>query len=38
LLPAALLPADWPGGALRADYDAWDAHYRRTLRQWSRAE
>ncbi len=36
LLPAALLPADWPGAALRATYDEWDARYRTTLRDWSR--
>jgi phenylacetic acid degradation operon negative regulatory protein len=38
LLPDALLPADWPGARLRATYDAWDAHYRATLREWSRAD
>ena len=37
LLPEALLPADWPGGALRAAYDRWDARYRATLSEWSRA-
>ena len=37
LLPAALLPARWPGGALREVYDGWDARYRATLREWSRA-
>jgi DNA-binding transcriptional regulator PaaX len=36
-LPPALLPADWPGGALRAAYDRWDARYRSTLSEWSRA-
>jgi len=36
LLPQELLPGDWPGGGLRADYDAWDARYRATLRAWSR--
>ena len=30
-------PADWPGGALRAAYDRWDARYRATLSEWSRA-
>ena len=34
LLPAALLPADWPGRALRADYDRYDAAYRAVLRTW----
>jgi len=37
LLPAELLPAGWPGGRLRADYDRWDVRYRTTLRDWSRA-
>jgi phenylacetic acid degradation operon negative regulatory protein len=37
LLPAELLPADWPGAELRAAYDEWDARYRATLRKWSRA-
>ena len=37
LLPAELLPDDWPGAGLRATYDEWDARYRTTLRQWSRA-
>jgi phenylacetic acid degradation operon negative regulatory protein len=36
LLPPELLPADWPGGRLRATYDGWDARYRATLREWSR--
>jgi phenylacetic acid degradation operon negative regulatory protein len=37
LLPAGLLPEDWPGAILRAEYDQWDARYRATLRAWSRA-
>jgi len=37
LLPAELLPADWPGADLRTTYDGWDARYRTTLREWSRA-
>lgn len=37
LLPPELLPADWPGGSLRATYDEWDARYRTTLGEWSRA-
>ncbi len=37
LLPVELLPDDWPGSALRATYDEWDARYRATLRDWSRA-
>jgi phenylacetic acid degradation operon negative regulatory protein len=36
LLPAELVPPAWPGARLRADYDEWDARYRRTLREWSR--
>jgi phenylacetic acid degradation operon negative regulatory protein len=31
LLPAELLPEDWPGDALRHEYDAWDAAYRQVL-------
>lgn len=34
LLPAALLPGDWPGDALRAAYDRYDAAYRAVLREW----
>jgi phenylacetic acid degradation operon negative regulatory protein len=37
LLPAELLPDDWPGDGLRATYDDWDVRYRATLRAWSRA-
>ena len=37
LLPDGLLPPDWPGPALRADYRAWDRHYRQVLRSWGRA-
>ncbi len=36
LLPAELLPADWPGALLRATYDGWDVRYRATLAEWSR--
>ncbi len=32
LLPAALLPAGWPGDALRATYNTWDRTYRGSLR------
>jgi phenylacetic acid degradation operon negative regulatory protein len=38
LLPDELVPADWPGARLRATYDEWDARYRATLREWSRAD
>jgi phenylacetic acid degradation operon negative regulatory protein len=34
LLPPALLPDDWPGAALRHEYDAYDAAYRAVLRAW----
>jgi len=37
LLPPEILPDDWPGAPLRATYDEWDARYRTTLREWSRA-
>lgn len=37
LLPAALLPETWPGDELRAEYDQWDARYRRVLVEWSRS-
>ncbi|MFG1706666.1 PaaX family transcriptional regulator C-terminal domain-containing protein [Nonomuraea sp. M3C6] len=33
LLPAELLPADWPGAELRARYDDFDRHYREVLYQ-----
>ncbi len=38
LLPDELLPAGWPGAPLRVAYDGWDARYRATLREWSRAD
>lgn len=37
LLPDELLPARWPGTALRAEYDRFDRAYRRVLRDWFRA-
>ena len=37
LLPDELLPERWPGGRLREDYTRWDARYRATLWEWSRA-
>jgi phenylacetic acid degradation operon negative regulatory protein len=37
LLPEVLLTPGWPGTRLRAEYDRWDARYRITLRDWSRA-
>ena len=36
LLPAALLPPDWPGAALREQYSRWDRQYRQVLRAWGR--
>ncbi|HEX4128103.1 MAG TPA: PaaX family transcriptional regulator C-terminal domain-containing protein, partial [Acidimicrobiales bacterium] len=36
LLPSELLPVEWPGAALRANYEEWDTRYRATLRDWSR--
>jgi phenylacetic acid degradation operon negative regulatory protein len=36
LLPAELLPARWPGAALREEYDRFDAAYRAVLREWFR--
>ncbi|HEX4081655.1 MAG TPA: PaaX family transcriptional regulator C-terminal domain-containing protein [Acidimicrobiales bacterium] len=36
LLPADLLPPDWPGGQLRETYDDWDRRYRDVLAAWSR--
>ncbi len=37
LLPAELLPADWPGGRLRRTYAEWDRRYRRVLVAWGRS-
>jgi phenylacetic acid degradation operon negative regulatory protein len=37
LLPAELLPPDWPGGTLRLAYEEWDRRYRRVLRAWGRS-
>ncbi len=36
LLPPALLPDDWPGAALRSEYDRYDRAYRAVLRAWFR--
>ena len=36
LLPEELLPRDWPGSALRQEYDRFDAAYRAVLRDWFR--
>jgi phenylacetic acid degradation operon negative regulatory protein len=36
LLPRELLPRRWPGDALRADYDRYDAAYRGVLSDWYR--
>ena len=34
LLPGELLPPAWPGPALRAEYDRYDAAYRRVIGDW----
>jgi len=36
LLPDPLLPADWPGPALRSAYDDFDSRYRSVLAEWGR--
>jgi phenylacetic acid degradation operon negative regulatory protein len=36
LLPDELLPAGWPGRALRSAYDDYDARYRGVLADWGR--
>lgn len=38
LLPASLVPTDWPGDALRHEYDRYDAAYRAVLRAWFQSE
>jgi phenylacetic acid degradation operon negative regulatory protein len=35
LLPRELEPRGWPGAALRADYDRYDAAYRQVLARWN---
>lgn len=35
LLPPELRPADWPGDALRVDYEHYDLAYRELLERWS---
>jgi phenylacetic acid degradation operon negative regulatory protein len=37
LLPDELLPPDWPGDAIRTEYDRFDAAYRAVLRRWFRS-
>jgi len=37
LLPVELLPAGWPGPALRHSYDRWDRQYRTVLTDWGRS-
>ena len=36
LLPDRLLPASWPGAALRADYDEYDVAFKTVWRAWYR--
>ena len=38
LLPPGLLPARWPGDALRADYDRYDRAFKQLWRDWFRRE
>ena len=38
LLPEELLPADWPGDALRAEYERYDAAFTAVWRRWHRAQ
>ena len=38
LLPPSLRPPDWPGDALRHDYDRYDAAYRAVWRDWFRRQ
>jgi phenylacetic acid degradation operon negative regulatory protein len=38
LLPRELLPRDWPGDRLRADYNEFDSAYRAVLTPWLRGE
>jgi phenylacetic acid degradation operon negative regulatory protein len=37
LLPASLLPADWPGDELRARYDRYELAFKALWREWFRA-
>jgi len=34
LLPTELLPANWPGAELRADYERYDATFKDAWRTW----
>lgn len=38
LLPAELLPADWPGEDLRAEYPTFDSRYKDVLIAWQRTQ
>jgi phenylacetic acid degradation operon negative regulatory protein len=38
LLPTELLHSQWPGEALRADYDRFESALRRLLRAWIREQ
>lgn len=38
LLPPELLPAGWPGEALRRRYDVWDRDWRALLAAWHRSQ
>lgn len=37
LLPPELLPRSWPGGSLRAEYEAYESDFRARLAEWFRA-
>lgn len=38
LLPSELLPDDWPGAALRADYERYDTAFKAAWRDWFAAQ
>jgi phenylacetic acid degradation operon negative regulatory protein len=38
VLPDELLPADWPGLALRREYDPYDVAFKDAWRAWFRAQ
>ena len=38
LLPSELLPRDWPGERLRADYERFDSTFAALLRRWLRGD
>ena len=38
MLPAALLPTNWPGNGLRAEYESYDRSFTRLWRRWYHAQ